>query len=393
MFNNHEIDTILSTLRLEADPSLHPLFEQFEKFYEEKLWFQLSESLTKFFDDAKSTPLRLRLYDNFVSKFYDKINQLSVVKYLLASLKDSKDFDESLKYLDDLKAQFQELDSKKQRNDGSKDHGDGILLIDSEIARTYLLKNDLVKARDLLDDLEKTLDKKDSIPLRITNSFYSTNSQYFKFKNDFNSFYYTSLLYLSTLEPSTSITLAERQQLAYDLSISALLGDKIYNFGELLHHPIMETIVNDSNYDWLFQLLNALTVGDFDKFDSLIKVQISKIPILAQHESFLRQKICLMTLIETVFVKNIRMLSFEDISKATHLPKDNVEHLVMRAISLGLLKGSIDQVNELVTISWVQPRIISGDQITKMKDRLVEWNDQVEKLGKKMEARGQSIWV
>lgn len=65
------------------------------------------ESLTKFFDDAKSTPLRLRLYDNFVSKFYDKINQLSVVKYLLASLKDSKDFDESLKYLDDLKAQFQ----------------------------------------------------------------------------------------------------------------------------------------------------------------------------------------------------------------------------------------------------------------------------------------------
>nr|3J47_O Chain O, 26S proteasome regulatory subunit RPN9 [Saccharomyces cerevisiae S288C] len=28
-----------------------------------------------------------------------------------------------------------------------------------------------------------------------------------------------------------------------------------------------------------------------------------------------------------------------------------------------------------------------GDQITKMKDRLVEWNDQVEKLGKKMEAR------
>lgn len=99
---------------MEADPSLHPLFEQFEKFYEEKLWFQLSESLTKFFDDAKSTPLRLRLYDNFVSKFYDKINQLSVVKYLLASLKDSKDFDESLKYLDDLKAQFQELDSKNK---------------------------------------------------------------------------------------------------------------------------------------------------------------------------------------------------------------------------------------------------------------------------------------
>ena len=100
-----------------------------------------------------------------------------------------------------------------------------------------------------------------------------------------------------------------------------------------------------------------------------------------------------MTLVESVFAKNVRTLSFDDIAEATHLPKDDIEHLVMRAISLHLLNGSIDQVNEIVVITWVQPRIINFDQIDKMKNRLVEWDQQVKALGEKMEAKGKSIWV
>jgi hypothetical protein len=33
--------------------------------------------------------------------------------------------------------------------------------------------------------------------------------------------------------------LAVTQDLAFDLSLAALLGDHIYNFGELLAHPIV----------------------------------------------------------------------------------------------------------------------------------------------------------
>lgn len=389
----HEIDTVLSTLRLEADSELGPLFYQFEELYERKLWHQLTESLVIFFQDPKSIPLRLRVYDNFVTKFNDKINQLSVVEFLLASLRSHNNYDESLNYLQSLQTLFNEMDEQKQRNDGLKNHRDGLLLISIETSRIYLFQNELIKSSDLLDQLENELELKDTVPLTVTSAFYDVKSQYFKIKKDFNSFYYTSLLYLSTLDLSNEINNDSFKQLAYNLSIAALLGDKIYNFGELLNHQIMKYLSNDSQFEWLFHLLNALSLGDFNTFDSLIRVQIPKVQILADNESFLRQKICLMTLVESVFEKNIRNLTFQDISDSTHLSKDDVEHLVMKAISLGLLKGCIDQVNELVSITWVQPRIINADQIYKMKERLIEWDEQVSKLGEKIEQQGKPIWV
>ncbi|SCU89038.1 LANO_0D03752g1_1 [Lachancea nothofagi CBS 11611] len=393
---SNDISTILGTLRLEAAPELAGLFYEFESFYEQKLWHQLTERLEVFFQDERSGPLRLRVYDTFVSKFQDKVNQLKLVSFLLLSLKASNDSQAALEYLTDLRKSFKEMDERKQRNDGLKSHYNGILLIDTEIARLYLVQGDLVKARDSLDDIETTLEVQDSLPLQVTSAFYSASAEYFQAKKDFNSFYYTSLLYLSTAETmqaTQDFSNVRRQELAYNLCIAALLGDKIYNFGELLHHPIMESISTDPQFNWLFQFLNTLSNGDFDKFDKISKDRVPQVPVLSTHESFLRQKICLMTLVESVFVKNIRTLSFEDIATATHLPKDNVEHLVMRSISLGLLKGSIDQVTELVTVTWVQPRIINADQINKMKQRLVEWNQEVSKLGEKIEARGKSIWV
>ncbi|AQZ16738.1 RPN9 (YDR427W) [Zygosaccharomyces parabailii] len=396
MPSNAEVSSTLNKLREEADPDLAPLFYEFEQLYQEKLWHQLTERLKVFFEDPRSSNLRLTTYANFVTTFYDRINQLSVVDFLLQSLKNYDDHDQSLKYLTELEQSFKTIDEKKQRNDGLKNHEDGCLLIEIETARTYLHKGNLVKSRDLLDDLGRTLDSKDSIPLSVTSAFYSTNAEYYRLKKDFNSFYYTSLLYLSTVDQAEiqqQVNLAENRQLAYNLSIAALLGDRIYNFGELLNHPIMDSILTDPTYKWIFDLLNALTVGDFNKFDNLIGVQIPKEPILAEHESFLRQKICLMTLVESVFAKNIRTLSFDDIAQAAHLPKDNVEHLVMRAISLGLLKGSIDQVNELVNITWVQPRIINSAQISRMRDILVDWDAEVTKLGEKIAVHGKSIWV
>ncbi|AGO12666.1 AaceriADR191Cp [[Ashbya] aceris (nom. inval.)] len=389
-----QIDTVLSTLRLEVEPEMAGLFYEFEELYERKLWHQLTEKLELLFQDDRSEPVRLRVYLNFVSKFQDKINQLKVVHFLLLSIKNSSDYEENLNYLNSLQDAFRAMDAQKQRNDGLKSHFEGILYTDIEKARTYLKMGDLVAARDLLNDISETLEAHDSIPLIVTGAFYSANAEYYQLKHDFNSFYYTSLLYLSTLDSNVPAqTKVEQQQLAYNLCIAALLGDHIYNFGELLQHPIMASIAGDPQYQWLFQFLHALSVGDFEQFGQLSQERIPHVPILAKNESFLRQKICLITLVESVFAKSIRTLYFDDIARATHLPKDNVEHLVMKSISLGLLKGSIDQVEELVTITWVQPRIINEEQINKMKGRLVEWDEQVTKLTAEIEASGKGIWV
>jgi len=51
--------------------------------------------------------------------------------------------------------------------------------------------------------------------------------------------------------------------------------------------------------------------------------------------------------------------------------------LVMRAFSLGLIRGTIDEVDQLVTVSWVQPHILNMDQIQNMSVRLGTWCEKV----------------
>lgn len=57
-------------------------------------------------------------------------------------------------------------------------------------------------------------------------------------------------------------------------------------------------------------------------------------PILQENYPFLRQKICLMALIESVFKRNAydRTMSFQTIAEETRLPLDEVEHLIMKAL-------------------------------------------------------------
>jgi len=92
-------------------------------------------------------------------------------------------------------------------------------------------------------------------------------------------------------------------------------------------------------------------------------------------EDKLTTKIKILSLIELVFTKpsGLRRLSFDTISKTADVRIDQVESLVMRALSLGLLKGTIDEVDQVVNFTWVQPRILNLNQIAGMRDRLSTW--------------------
>ncbi|CAB3992646.1 26S proteasome non-ATPase regulatory subunit 13-like [Paramuricea clavata] len=70
---------------------------------------------------------------------------------------------------------------------------------------------------------------------------------------------------------------------------------------------------------------------------------------------------------------NDRSLTFKEIATDARISLDEVELLVMKALSIGLIKGSINEVNKMVQISWVQPRVLDRKQISSMKDRLSEW--------------------
>ena len=49
------------------------------------------------------------------------------------------------------------------------------------------------------------------------------------------------------------------QSLAVDISLAALLGDKVYSFGELLLHPIVSTLTLALSQSWLHLMVPNLT--------------------------------------------------------------------------------------------------------------------------------------
>lgn len=176
------------------------------------------------------------------------------------------------------------------------------------------------------------------------------------------------------------------------MSISALVSDTIYNFGELLLHPILDALKTDDA--WLRELLFAFNRGDLAAYEGL-QGHISSNSLLAEHSGGLRQKIYLAALTEAVFRRppHDRTMSFTTIAEETKVRPDEIEHLIMKALSLGLLRGSIDQVDEIAQINWVQPKVLDMKQIDGMRSRLQEWDSSVNQLGNWIESKGQDVWA
>lgn len=86
-------------------------------------------------------------------------------------------------------------------------------------------------------------------------------------------------------------------------------------------------------------------------------------------------------------------MSFNTIAEETKVRPDEIEHLIMKALSLGLLRGSIDQVDEVARINWVQPKVLDMKQIEGMRLRLQEWDTSVNELGNWIESKGQDVWA
>lgn len=88
-----------------------------------------------------------------------------------------------------------------------------------------------------------------------------------------------------------------------------------------------------------------------------------------------------MTLVENVFKRTKEERSripFLSISRECRVQLDEVEHLVMKGLSLGLLKGKINEVESVVFVSWVQPRVLDMQQVKTLEKQLDAWTCKVQ---------------
>ena len=415
---NQKISDFLADQLQQAPEQCQASFLSFEEYWERKLWHQLTNALIDFFRLPESAPQRLPLFKTFVLSFADKINQLNFVSLgLMASTECAGMFISFYKGIGGVTNDLSVLDDQERLSFltsladkvNKPDSQDAYIYALAEVANVKQRLQNLDGAQKDLETCQKVLDSFDAVENVVHASFYKVNADYYhvcssphtnkqaelrtqQAKQEFASFYKNALLYLACIDLE-DLSESERVSRAYNLSVAALVSDSIYNFGELLLHPILDSLT-ETPHSWLRDLLFAFNRGDLTAYDVLAG-NISKNQLLQAHRFFLYQKISLSALTEMVFRRppHDRNLTFASISAETKVKPEEIEHLVMKALSLGLLKGAIDQVGQVAQINWVQPKVLDMKQIEGMRNRLKDWDAGVNQLGHWIEGVGKDVWA
>nr|CAG4641685.1 EOG090X05V9 [Eurycercus lamellatus] len=362
-----------------VDQDLAAEWAKLESLYNKKLWHQLTIELLDFVKhpSLQSNNELVQLYENFVADFENKINLLSLTEICAFIVKQMGTADERLSFL-------------KQLQEKVKANKEALALCKVLIGNIVLHeKGDQPETKNTMEEIGKILDETDGVTA-VHGRYYSLCSDFYRIQGKHADFYRASLRYLGCIELEALSAVEQRSQ-AFHLGIAALLGDGIYNLGELLAHPVLESLKNQEE-SWLVDLLYIMNAGDIAGFNKL-KPKWSSQTDLVTNERTVLQKITLLALMEMTFKRPAtnRNLSFKDIASITGVREDEVELLVMKALAQGLLKGTIDQVDLSVHFTWVQPRVLDKKQLSSMMTRLENWCKDIESMETLVETKAQDI--
>jgi 26S proteasome regulatory subunit N9 len=361
----------------QARPEHAQWFAAFEELHKKKLWHQLSTKIFEYIEKAPGNKDLLSFYQNFVADFEMKMNPLLLVDF---ASKVVAQIDNPVACIELIEA----LKPKVKHNKMAS------VLCSIIIGEQSQIKNDTDTVKKLLEDLSTEIDDVDGVT-PVHARYYLLASDHYKKIGDHCKYYRNSLRYLGCLSDTDATFKSPgpaQMDRAFTMALAALLGDEIYNFGELLQHPIINCI--DASKRWVVELLGAFNSGDLAKYEAL-QPQWSTQPDLVTHALELRKKITLMCLMEMTFKSHDGILTFQEIANYARIDITDVEMLVMRALSLKLVKGTIDQVGGIVHLWWVQPRVLNKAQILSLRSRLDTLCKDVETMERLLESKAQEI--
>lgn len=374
-----ETTTFLKDQQTNSPPNISEAWSAIEDLHTRKLWHQLTEkilSLVKLPHYAQGTQL-IDMYRNFLSDFENKINPLSLVEILCPHvIKQYTNAADALAFLTKIKEKVKASD-------------EAVILCSTAIGNIHLLDRNYKETKEIIEECDQLLATLPGVTT-VHSRFYELCSNYHQVLGNHNEYYKDALRYLGCTDIA-DIPVDEQQERAFYLGLAGLLGNEVYNFGELLQHPILESL-RDTPRQWLIDLLYAFNSGDIAKMDQ-IKESWASQPDLSANAQNLKQKIMLLCLMEMTFTRpaNNRHISFQEIATKTGIQANDVEILAMKAMSLGLVTGTIDQVTEKIHMTWVQPRVLDKTQIGIMKERLDDWCKDVTEMEKTVEQKAADI--
>lgn len=195
--------------------------------------------------ELKQGNLLIEMYEQFITDFEHRINPLSLVELCLPIVRQYQDPAQAIKYLEKLK---EKVKHEQQPS----------ILVNTAIGAIYLEQKNFEETKKTVEETEKELNEIDGVT-PVHARFYELSSSYYRTIGNHCEYYKNALRYLGCIK-FESLPVAEHKERAFYLSLAAILGDGIYNFGELLQHPILGSLngTTDQFYRLFFSLIPPL---------------------------------------------------------------------------------------------------------------------------------------
>eukprot|EP00037_Helgoeca_nana_P006301 m.58107 g.58107 ORF g.58107 m.58107 type:complete len:382 (+) comp17189_c0_seq1:21-1166(+) len=349
----------------ESSPDVAAIWNTLESQYSRRLWHQLTLTLLDFvYNDCFTSGGLTELYEQVIRDVEDRINPLSLIKMVNVVIGQIEDPAAALLFIEPL------------GNKIKTDNAASISLKTMTASLNTRLGN-YAEATKVLEECESQLDELQGVT-PVHANYYKVSAELYKIEARFAKFYAAALRYLGCVELK-ELQESDAVELANDLCLAALLGDGIYNMGELLSHGILD-FLRDTQQQWLVDLVGAFNAGDVAGFVAMKEVWSTKSGDLVSAEEELFEKIRLLSIMEHVFRRQSkdRKIAFSEIAASAQIDESSVEMLVMKALCIGLVRGSIDQIDQAATFTWVQPRVLDLAQLADIHSRLGTWLERVD---------------
>ncbi|KAL8226762.1 hypothetical protein R6Q57_016594 [Mikania cordata] len=357
-----------------AHPELSDWCNSLSDLYQMKYWENLNCEILRFvfLPHFQTGEDLITLYHNFIIHFETEIHPLTIA---FIAAKVSNRYLERDAGVDYLKGVIERLQSTNHIH-----VEETVIFINMQIAIFNLEKGNHKECRNLLDSGKTTLDRMIGVDPSVYSHYYWALCQYNAFQQDPDEFYKNIILSLTYISLE-SLSESHKLDIVFHLTVSAMSGENIYNFGELLEHPIIQGILGSPN-EWFYHIIEAFNSGNIVRYQELYSVHkaiLGSKPALEKNEK-LAEKINILWLMEYFFSRppKDRIIQLTIIAELMKVTVRDVEHLLMKSLSADLMEGVIDEVDGTVHVTWVRPRYLGITQIKYLRNQLANWLGKVQ---------------
>ena len=362
---------LVSTLS-QKHPSLKTLFDEIDSNMNQHLWYQLSENIITLSQNPELQQGNdlVEFYNGVVFFIEPTMNPMKYLEYVQNMLQNYKNrMGEALQFVENIENKHKDF------------KGEAKISIKILKGFCYLELDKMYELEDIINTTEVDFTGKFEIESTLYAQYYKLSTLFYEKKKDYDKFYNNAFQYLAY---ETKLNDEEKLNLCYKMCSAMLIGEKLYNFEELIEKDFFK-LMKGSKYDWISNLILSFNSAKVDQFLSMIeqnKKTIEENEILKGKSDFLPIKIRIAALLELIFQKNKaeRTLSFDEICKVCMTEEDKIEYISMKALSHGLIKGYIDQAERKLYVNWIQPKYLGKEKIGVMKERINAWIDKAKRV-------------